>query len=168
MSMIGIAATIIAGVYLLATIVFQFRPFRSHFAGLDRLGILPRWRFFMQANGSSDHAVEWRFRCHDGRLGTWQSAWERARRHPWNWLWHPAQYREGIFWLAVETLDRRIARGKAADAASSIAYLTILNRCRWVARNASDVEAVQFALLQKRYGREESRWILYTSDFHPL
>jgi len=168
MSIIGMVAMAIAATYLLATIAFQFKPLRSHFAGLDRLGLLPRWRFFMQPNGSSDYAIEMRLRHRDGRLGEWLRAWQSAPRKPWNALWHPEQYRQGIFWLAVETLERRIARGQEAGAESSIAYLTILNQCRRAARVSNEIEAVQFALLRMRGGREESRWIPFTSDFHAL
>lgn len=166
-SAIGGAAVILALGYLTVTLIFQVRPFSARFPRLDRLGILPRWKFFAQCTGGSDIAIEMRGRFRDGRLGDWTAIRTCPPRQPWSFVWYPEQYQTVIFWLAVEALERRAARGRDADSANSLAYSTILNHCSRAPSRPRGCDAHQFALVRTWHAKGgEARCTVFTSAFH--
>lgn len=166
MSLIGLAALAVILGYLAVTLVFQFRPLSLRLAGLDRFGILPRWKFFTQGNDTHDVCIEVRDRYANGRLGAWNRIDPAPPRRLWNALWYPEKYRAGMIRLAIEVLERRAGNAEDVGPESSLAYRTILHICRDASRPAEGFEARQFALMRMRGGREGARWVLFTSNFH--
>lgn len=165
MSLIGAIALSTVGVQLLATLLFQFAPFKTHFHRLDYIGALPRWLFFKPGGGSWDHAIAIRGRRADGKLGAWRTIWEMPVRRPWHWLWSPDPDDNQNLWFAVATLDHRSDMGRAASAETSHAYAMILDRyLRGRSNPDPDFAEHQFALV--RIDAHGTRRTGFTSAFH--
>lgn len=165
MSVAGAVLVPLALGYLGATVLFQFPPLSRRFALLDRLGALPRWKFFTQAGATLDVGLKMRARRSDGSLGDWTAVSTFPPRRPWHFLWQPEQYRGGFCWEAIATLEARVKAGRAASLDNSLAYLMILNRCRQEGALLDSAQAVQFALAPRRAGGDE-RAFLFMSGFH--
>ena len=167
MSLIGAASVVAAAGYLVVTIVFQFPPLSGGFPLLDRLGVVPRWKFFTQAGATFDVGVEMRARRLGGQLGDWTPVATVPGRRPWHFLWYPEQYGAGICWEAIYTLDRRITAARDPSLTNSLAYATILNRCRQEAARLTGAEACQFALVRRRAAAGEPS-VVFLSGFHDV
>ena len=167
MSLLGIGAIGIAGLYLATTMLFQFPPFSRRFGMLDRLGLLPRWQFFARGAIGEDLRVQLRDRHADGTISEWRDLPPVERRRTLDCLWRPLQFRTGTLLWATETLDRRVTAGRAVDLDSSLAYAALLSECRRGER-VPGVAARQFALTGggNGDGARDGRCIRYMSDFH--
>ena len=89
MTATGMIATAAALAWLAVTLAFQFRPISPWFPVLDRLGLLPRWKFFTQGNGDVDYAIEVRDRHADGSIGAWRPLAVIVSRPRRAFLWFP-------------------------------------------------------------------------------
>lgn len=165
MTATGTIATAAALAWLAVTLAFQFRPISHHFPVFDRLGLLPRWKFFTQGNGDVDYAIEVRDRHADGTIGAWRPLAVIAPRPRRAFLWFPESHRNAVYCLAIDTLARRTVGGVVAPE-DSHAYTTILAAVRTAAPEASAGTARQFALVFVRAAQERS--VNFTSPFHPL
>ncbi len=167
MSMIGAGAVALSLGYLILTLAFQIRPLGARFPLLDRLGILPRWKFFTQGNATYDVGIEVQDRSANGRLGGWSPIDVASPRRLRSSLWHPERYRAGVLWLAIETVERRAAKAAEIGPDTSRAYAILLNHCRDASARAADFEARRFAVVRTRRAREGGeRWVTFTSNFH--
>lgn len=164
-SVIGAASLILALSYLVATAAFQFAPLSRRYGNLDRLGLLPRWQFFVRAGERIDLGVEVRDRLADGTVGEWTPQIFLPERRFWHCVWYPQQYRTGVSLWAIETLFRRWSKRGDVELGSSLAYAVILSDCRRMPR-APDVRARQFALVRPDGDAGGRRWTLFISAFH--
>jgi hypothetical protein len=154
-------AVLAALAYLAVTLLFQFRPFSTRAQGLDLLGIVPRWKFFIPQPGRFEVAVEVRGGSGDGDLGPWTPVRLFPPRHALTWLWFPEQHRSTILWLSAHRIAARALHGNA-DASDTLAYQTLVRHLRQRAE-ARDQAMFQFTLVHPD-GRPDRT--LFTSQVH--
>lgn len=128
---IGEVAVAAALCWLAMTLVFQFRPLSLRFQSLDRVGLLPRWLFFTQGEGTNMLTVEFRLRDADGLIGAWQPlAFGQAWRW-WHAVFHPDHAIARGLSSAAYRLVLRAERGDSAEMiAQSQAFATLRNHLR--------------------------------------
>ena len=117
-------------IYLAVTLLFQFRPFTTRAEGLDLLGIVPRWKFFIPQPGRFEVAVEVRGGSGDHDLGAWTSVRLFPPRSALSWLWFPEQHRSAILWLSAHRVATRALRGNGSPAPETLAYQTLVRHLR--------------------------------------
>ncbi|MDB5678817.1 hypothetical protein [Sphingomonas bacterium] len=139
-------AVLAALAYLAVTLLFQFRPFSTRALGLDVLGIVPRWKFFIPQPTRFEVAIELRCGSHEGDLGDWTPVRIYPSRHALTWLWFPEQHRAAIVWLSAHRVAVRAARGNDASALDTLAYRTLVRHLQQTAP-AQRSSAFQFALV---------------------
>ena len=139
-------AVLAALAYLAATIVFQFRPFSTRLQGLDPLGILPRWKFFIPQAERVEVGLTLRSGTNDADLGGWTAVAIFPPRHALSWLWNPEAYHGSILLLAAYRVAAQVRRGNAAAAPDTLAYRTLERHVRRLA-DAKGHAACQFALI---------------------
>lgn len=141
---LGVLAVTLATVWLVLTLLFQFRPLSFRFQMLDRLGLLPRWLFFTQGVGSYSFALEARVRDADGAIGAWAPVSLSPRRRWWHAVFYPGHAKAGALWLATHALASRAERGDSdATLAATLAFAAL----RTHVRQALPSGDLQFALL---------------------
>ena len=139
-------AVVAALAYLAATLLFQFRPFSTRALGLDLLGILPRWKFFIPQPGRFEVAVELRGGSGEGDLDDWVPVRLFPPRGALTWLWFPEQHRSTILWLSAHRVATQARRGDHATAQDTLAYQTLVRHMRQTVE-ARDHAIIQFALV---------------------
>lgn len=152
--------------YLAATLLFQFRPFSTRLPGLDLLGIVPRWKFFIPQPGRFEVAIELRCGNHERDLGAWTPVRMHPPRHALTWLWFPEQHRAVILWLSAHRVAVRAARGNATGAPGTLAYQTLVRHLRQTAQ-AQRSGMFQFALVRPEDGPAGATdRTVFTSQLH--
>jgi hypothetical protein len=159
-------AVLAALAYLAITLLFQFRSFSTRAHGLDVLGVVPRWKFFIPQSGRFEVAIELRCGSHEGDLGPWAPVGIYPPRHALTWLWFPEQLRAAIVWLSAHRVAVRAVRGHHATAADTLAYQTLVRHVQRTAQ-AQHSAMFQFALVHPESGAKGSaERTLFTSQMH--
>ncbi|THD35887.1 MAG: hypothetical protein E7773_08025 [Sphingomonas sp.] len=144
-------AVLAALAYLAVTLLFQFRPFTTRAQGLDLLGIVPRWKFFIPQTGRFEVAIELRCGSHEGDLGAWTPVRIYPPRHALTWLWFPEQHRAAMLWLSAHRVAVRASRGNHAGAPETLAYQTLVRHLQ-LTEPARSSGLFQFALVHQDDG----------------
>lgn len=156
-------AVLAAIAYLAVTLLFQFRPFSTRASGLDILGIVPRWKFFIPQAGRFEVGLELRCGSGEGDLGAWTPVRIYPPRHALTWLWFPEQHRAVIVWLSARRVAVQAGRGDHATAPDTLAYQTLVRHLRQTA-HAQRAAMFQFALVHRDDSFVERT--LFTSQLH--
>ena len=155
---------LIAFVYLAVTVIFQFRPLSARFLDLDRLAILPRWKFFIPQENRLDLRME--MLGYDADSGTTAVPVSLfPARRSYSWLWYPEQHRGEVLWLSTQRLAHKAMRDGGAVGAESVAYQTLLKH---VHRSAAThhFERFQFVLIGRDSSGARAERTVFTSQLH--
>jgi hypothetical protein len=159
-------AVLAAIAYLAVTLLFQFRPFSTRAHGLDVLGIVPRWKFFIPQSGRFEVGIELRCGSDEGDLGAWMPVRIYPPRHALTWLWFPEQHRAAIVWLSAHRIAARVVGGNHAAAPETLAYRTLVRHLQRTAE-AQRSAMFQFALVHPESGANSpADRTLFTSQMH--
>ena len=156
-------AVLLAFAYLAVSAIFQFRPLSARFLELDRLGVLPRWKFFIPDNGRLDLRMEMRGHVAGGAAAAVPVELFPARRG-YSWLWRPEQHRGEVLWLSAQRLALKAMRNGGGSGPDSVAYQTLFAHVRHSAATHR-FEKFQFVLIGQQLSDPGER-TLFTSELH--
>lgn len=168
-SIIGSSALFLASGYLLISLIFQFRPLSTHFNVLDRLAILPRWKFFTLDNIHYELGLEIQDRDADSGMSAWQPI-DRALSHPLRQaLWYPEKFSVMILIYALNALEHRLDTAKEMSKDASRAYTVVLATSLRAAPPAQSTRARRFRVTRRSTAAPNAAaQMLFVSEFEPL
>jgi hypothetical protein len=168
MSAIAIIANGLVAIWLLLTLLYQFRPFSRVIGRYDVLRLLPRWTFFAPNPATWDWHVALRDRLQDGTYSEWVEVKVAGPRCALDAIWHPAKRARKILSDASQALVLMQARGECRRAIQlSLPYLLILNHCITQPASPQKNEVYrQFALVKTARRTNRKLRLVFVSDFH--
>ena len=169
MSPVGPAAVSVVVLWLLATIAYQYAPFRMAVGRFDVFKMLPSWSFFAPRPATRDSHIVVRDLLFDGTISTWRPVSFFPARTLLQVIWHPAKRPRKILRDASKAIKLTRDRSASKDVIQcSLPYLIILHYCNLETPRGSNAMARQFAIVETsgRLGRRI--WITFISEFHQL
>jgi hypothetical protein len=169
----GLVAMTLVGAGLALTAWAQLSPLRRGRDLLDRIAIVPEWRFYAQA--SVDSAADFardvhlvaRDRDASGRIGGWRAVLGHADRQLVHAVWHPAMRTDDLVLSLGEDLALGYARQPAPAVQQSLRYLVLLRRVLAEPADCAEAAERQFAVVYSRSRGERDLSIAFLSAWHP-
>jgi hypothetical protein len=167
MSPVGPVAVGLVVLWLLATIAYQYAPFRMGVGRFDVFKMLPSWSFFAPRPATRDSHIVVRDLLLDGTISAWRPVSFFPTRAMLQLIWHPAKRPRKILRDASKAIKLTRDRAASKDVIQcSLPYLIILHYCNSQIPRAWDAIARQFAIVETS-GRAGRRiWITFISEFH--
>jgi hypothetical protein len=161
---------VLYGVWIVATIIFQFPgPLTRYLAKLDLFAVLPVWTFFAPNPSTTDYHLVIRDRTCRGECTRFSevAACQRRRRFI-DSIWYPSRRFTKVLHDVVTDLVRLAPLVTAAEVKLTSPYLTLANYVCALPATA-DVQARQFAIiLTEGFVSPQGPVLLFTSEFHRL
>jgi hypothetical protein len=155
---------------LFASCLQQFRQLGTLGGWLDRLAILPQWRFFGQravdakADIFADHHLIARLASGSKAApGPWQSVLAPRDTHPFMAVWNPRLRSEGEYFMAMAQLADPTSGQPVPPTALS--YLTLLRLALRHMPPATD-QQLQFAVVSTLGRQHRAVAVRFVSDWH--
>lgn len=161
----------VVALFLLLSLVRQFEMLGAIGVLLDRLAILPQWKFFGQSyiakdlSCFDDMCLLARISPDQGDLGPWQNVlwWEDQPIH--RGFWNPALRSRSAMCEAMTLLATTEVGEKTSIPPTALAYLTILRHC-YNSLIPNDGVALQFAIAKTRGRQGRSVSLKFLSAWH--
>jgi hypothetical protein len=163
----------LAGVAILLTaaVVQQFRQIGPRGHLLDRLALVPQWKFFGQDAVGRDPAWldDWhvlaRLAAKDDATppGPWLPVLSPAVRTGWHWVWNPHSRSRAQLLIQAESLGHADRERPAEPTA--LAYLALLRACFEVVQPGEN-QLLQFAVVATRGRDQRPVFLRFLSRWH--
>lgn len=155
MSLIGSAAVLIVVIDLIATAAAQALPAGPWLRRMDRLGILPLWKFF----AGSGIGRDWILLVRDGPGPLADEPWRIVGAAPRRWprtFWNPDRHQQDQYAELMEAFARRFDREPDMAVDTSAAYRFLRDITLSLPRTGTAVATRQFAV-DEAYGGQVVR-----------
>ena len=157
---------------LLGTLAWQFTVLGRRGVLLDRLAIMPQWKFFGQSRIATDPfcfddlCLLARLGRDAGDAGAWREVlWWEARpfRHA---LWNPRGRSRAAIGTAAQRLAITEHNPQQRASPTALAYLTVLRHCLEALPPTTTDDALQFAVALTRGRDQRSVSLAFLSAWH--
>ena len=153
---------------------FHYSRLQKFLSKIDIFKILPIWTFFAPNPGTSDYYLLYRVRKKNGLISRFNNVSLRNRKSIINAIWNPHKRSQKALNDFVQEIRRVINTADLNETNQhllklSFSYVVTLHYCTELTRHITDVESVQFMIIESfgHFELKESRLIL-NSDFHNL
>jgi hypothetical protein len=167
LSPLAAAVYALVALWLLITLVAQFRWIVPFTRWLDGIHLIPRWTFFAPNPGIRDHHLVLRERLADGQLGAWRSVPVYPPRPPLAWLWHPRKRASKVLSDAIQALGFLMRHGLEPDAVScTLPYLVLVRYAAAVLPRTPGAMQFQIAIIDTAGHADRRLECSFLSPFH--
>lgn len=168
---LALAVLVVVSALLIIGLIRQFAVSSRFWLTLDRLGIVPQWKFFAQARAASDPSrfddMHLLARFDDGGdiPGPWSELLWWETRPLLSALWNPHDRSRSAIGECMDLLAITETSPGTAARPTALAYLTVLRHCLDSARGGPD-ELLQFAIVLTRGRTDRPLALRFLSAWH--
>jgi hypothetical protein len=153
------------GIWILATILFQFPKFQPILSRFDLLTMLPTWSFFAPSPNTSDYTLFVRYWTGNNHVTGWRTILT-PEHHRISFLWDPGRrYRKIIIDISQSFIEF-VKMSSHKGIQYSTPYLLVLHHAS-SRPEAAFATGVQFAVGVQR-GKCDDFELLFQSHFHRI